>query len=75
MCICLNCYYINVCKQYFIIEENHEEKHINEKPNFLASQSITNINFFQNTKYFEIEYDIVECLSFKEKPSKWTYYN
>ena len=41
MCICLNCKYINICKQYFLIEKTHNEPNINETPKFLPLQSIT----------------------------------
>ena len=56
MCICLNCKYINICKQYFLIEKTHNEP---------------NINFLVKKKTLEVELDVVECLSFKEKPGNW----
>ena len=34
MCICLNCNYINVCKQYFFIEKIHKELSINKNSYF-----------------------------------------
>lgn len=71
MCICLNCNYINICKQYFLIEQSHNEPNINENPKFVPLQSITNINFLLKKKFLEVELDVVECLSFKEKPGNW----
>ena len=71
MCICLNCNYINICKQYFLIEQSHNEPNINETAKFLPLQSITNINFVIQKKTLEVEFDVVECLSFKEKPGNW----
>jgi hypothetical protein len=74
MCICLNCNYINVCKQYFFIEKNHKESNINNHPKFVPTQSITTVNFFKTLGTIELEWDITECLSFKEKPGKWLIY-
>lgn len=74
MCICLNCSYLNICKQYFFVEKNHKELNINKNAKFLPSQSIINIIMFQTQKTLEIEFDIIECLSFKEKPGKWIIY-
>jgi hypothetical protein len=75
MCICLNCNYLNVCQQYFLIEKNHNEVNINSNPRFIPTQSIININLFLSKKNdIDLEWDIVECLSFKEKPGKWINY-
>lgn len=74
MCICLNCQYLNVCKQYNFIEKKHNELHINNNPSFLPSQTIINVNFSYIDKFIEIEWDVIECLSFKEKPGKWLLY-
>jgi len=74
MCICLNCQYLNVCKQYNFIEKNHCEPNINKNPIFLPSQTIININFFYIDEFIQIEWDVVECLSFKEKPGKWVFF-
>lgn len=71
MCICLNCKYINICKQYFLIEQTHNEPNITQTPQFWPLQSITNINLLIQKKAIEVELDVVECLSFKEKPGNW----
>jgi hypothetical protein len=74
MCVCLNCQYINFCLQYFFIEKNHSESNLNKNPTFLPLQSIIDINFLIIYDKLEIELDIVECLSFKEKPAKWNFF-
>jgi hypothetical protein len=72
MCICLNCKYLNVCQQYFLIENYHKELNININPQFIPTQSIININLFlSKNSNIDLEWDIIECLSFKEKPGKW----
>ena len=71
MCICLNCNYIDVCCQYHFIEKSHNEASTNDKPTFIPSQSITKINILSINNQVEIEWDVIECLSFKEKPGKW----
>jgi hypothetical protein len=38
---------------------------------FLPSQSITIVKFFYLKELLEFEWDIIECLSFKEKPGNW----
>jgi hypothetical protein len=76
MCICLNCNYINTCKQYFFIEKNHNELNTNKNPYFNPTQSIISINYNGNIDQLLIEWDLEECLSFKEKPGNWlVYYN
>lgn len=74
MCICLNCKYINVCKQYFFIEKNHKEENININAIFNPTYSIININFYTKSNKLFIEWDMLECLSFKEKPANWISY-
>nr|YP_010443844.1 Ycf34 [Vacuolaria virescens]UTE94731.1 Ycf34 [Vacuolaria virescens] len=75
MCICLNCKYINVCKHYNFVEKNHNELNITKTPAFFPYYSITTINFFNEPKELEIEWDVVECLSFKEKPGNWVFFS
>jgi Hypothetical chloroplast protein Ycf34 len=72
MCICLNCNYISVCKQYLFIENNHNElNNINKNSIFQPNQSILNINIYGKNKSLLIEWDVIECLSFKENPGNW----
>jgi len=71
MCICLNCYYINLCSQYHLVETNHAESHISKKPEFFPVQSIFNVKIKTNRSQIEIEWDVIECLSFREKPAHW----
>jgi hypothetical protein len=75
MCICLNCDLINDCKQYFFIQKIHHEFIINYYPHFTPNQSLINVHYqIYNDKFF-IEWDLEECLSFKEKPGKWMNFN
>jgi hypothetical protein len=71
MCICLNCEYLNICIQYFFVEKKHNELNITKYPTFLPLQSIISINFFEKDQKLEIEWDVIDCLSFKEHPGKW----
>lgn len=73
MCICLNCDYLAICKQYHFIETKHSEEHINLQPSFTPLQTITKVNFYSVNNVIEIEWDIIECLSFKEKPANWIF--
>lgn len=75
MCICLNCNHINICKQYFFIEKSHSENHISKKPYFNPDQTIINFKYEYKDNKFLIEWDLEECISFKEKPGKWVYFD
>nr|YP_010444342.1 Ycf34 [Fibrocapsa japonica]UTE95228.1 Ycf34 [Fibrocapsa japonica] len=75
MCICINCVHIGNCFQYNQIELSHQEKNINNNPNFFPHQPIVQINtrkIDQNNN--DIEIDLIECLSFIEKPGNWISY-
>nr|YP_010444046.1 Ycf34 [Haramonas pauciplastida]UTE94933.1 Ycf34 [Haramonas pauciplastida] len=77
MCICLNCYYLSLCKQYHMIETNHFEDHITIEPRFFPIQTILKITIGlkrSNTSKIKTEWDVTECLSFRERPANWTNY-
>lgn len=71
MCICLNCEYLKICKQYNFIEKKHFEETITIEPFFVPTNSITIVNFHSSLNNVEIEWDMFECISFKEKPANW----
>lgn len=78
MCICVNCRHINNCKTYHFIQLQHKlnlkETHkIECSKNFIPINTIVQINIYnkRNTKKIIFDWDLVECLSFVEKPGFW----
>jgi hypothetical protein len=65
MCICINCFYYNPC----ILNTNLENFQINK--NFYPVQTFINLNLFVNFSKDEVEFDVIECNSFLEKPKNW----
>lgn len=71
MRICINCKHIFACKTYQSIEKQQTSKPSNTLSTFIPQYTIirTNLN---NGRYNEIDWDIVECLSFVENPGYWS---
>jgi hypothetical protein len=69
MCLCLNCFNLKNCNIYYWIEKQHKENSSYQK-NFFAYSPIIIINEFKN---LELEYDIIECLSYALKPGHWIF--
>ena len=68
MCICINCNYVNNCVGYHKVESKHNEVNLNLKPSFYPQNPIINIIVNQNN---EMEWDVIDCLSFIESPGYW----
>ena len=71
MCICVNCYYVDVCQTYHAVEEQHQQSHLTNKPSFNPIKADINVNIRPKNDYIEIAWDIVNCESFLEETGKW----
>ena len=76
MCICINCIQINRCKVYLFIQQQNNSQIINNiNSSFTPDNTLININMktlkSQNTNLSLIDWDLVECSSFVEKPGLW----
>lgn len=73
MCICLNCRYIYECQTYEVIELKHsltKEKIVKEsKKNYIPYSPVIMVN--SNIKTGDIEWDVIDCLSFQESDGAW----
>ena len=75
MCVCLNCSHIFNCDIYFLIEANHS-KSVNHVPiQFFASSPVIIISSFLQKITIQLEWDVVNCNSYNEKPGNWVNYN
>ena len=72
MCICINCKHIFICETYQNIEKQHTNKQLNGSITFIPQHTIIDANLNNNRRYNEIDWDVVECLSFVEKPGYWS---
>nr|QCI08882.1 hypothetical protein [Wrangelia sp.] len=80
MCICINCIQINRCKVYLFIQQQNKNQIINNiHSSFIPHNTLININMktlkSQNTSLSLIDWDLVECSSFVEKPGLWLIQN
>ena len=73
MCICINCRHVHNCTTYKIIQKQHKQYIYQSNKIFIPSETIINVNirsYMQSTKF---DWDLVECLSFIEKPGQWLF--
>nr|YP_010925756.1 hypothetical protein RMC01_pgp169 [Neoporphyra seriata]WKD83988.1 hypothetical protein [Neoporphyra seriata] len=71
MCICINCNHITECSTYHLIESQHKQLHVTNNPLFIPKCPIVCVNISNNSSCIQIDWDLVECLSFVEKPNSW----
>lgn len=73
MCICINCKHIKTCKTYHFIERQHSItliKNINTKT-FIPDNTIMQVNLKRHKNMYTLDWDLIECTSFIEKPGSW----
>lgn len=71
MCICVNCHYVNRCITYHAVEQQHQQPHLTDSPDFEATEPSINVNIRPKEDYIEMEWDVVGCESFLEETGKW----
>lgn len=75
MCICINCSHITECSTYHLVESKHNQLHLNLAPSFSPEYPVIHINIYSNGYLNQVDWDLVECLSFVEKPNNWNINN
>lgn len=74
MCICINCFYYNICPINLNLENiqtnNYKKSQISEL-SFYPSFVVVNLSIFSQQLSDELEFDVIECNSFLEKPKMW----
>jgi hypothetical protein len=71
MCICVNCHYVNRCITYHAVEQQHEQPHLTDSPDFEPTEPSIHVNIRPKEDYIEMEWDVVGCESFLEETGKW----
>ncbi|MEM9772503.1 MAG: Ycf34 family protein [Cyanobacteria bacterium P01_D01_bin.73] len=73
MCICVNCEYVDRCQTYHAVEEQHQQPHLTNDPDFEAVNPTVNVNIRNvDLTTVEMEWDVVGCESFYESVGKWS---
>jgi hypothetical protein len=72
MCICINCQYVDRCTTYHAVEQQHQQPHLTESPDFEATEPTINVNIRNQADFIEMEWDVVGCLSFAEDQGRWS---
>ena len=73
MCICINCIYVHKCSTYKFIAMQHcdnQYRCIKEKL-FNPYNPVLNANYIEINNKIQIDWDVIECLSFIDKPGYW----
>nr|QCI05817.1 hypothetical protein [Dasysiphonia japonica] len=72
MCICVNCRHIKKCQTYIFIEKQHKSVLSKQhKISFIPINTLIQINIQKKRKITHLDWDLIECLSFVEKPGSW----
>lgn len=71
MCICINCRHICNCATYEFITKQHNTVSTISHSIFNPSSTILNVNVNKKNEQIFIDWDLIECLSFVEKPGNW----
>lgn len=71
MCICVNCYYVDRCITYNVVENQHQQPHLTENPDFEPQNPSINVNIRTQIDSIDMEWDVVGCDSFLEENGKW----
>lgn len=71
MCICVNCHYVDRCVTYHAVEQQHQQPHLTEFPDFDPIEPSINVNIRSQSDYIEMEWDVVGCESFLQEMGKW----
>nr|SCW22953.1 Hypothetical protein ycf34 [Nemalion sp. H.1444] len=71
MCICINCLYVHECSAYAQVKRQHSKLNLVLNKEFDAAEPIIYVNINNLSDSTSIDWDIVECLSFLEKPGSW----
>tara|TARA_Y100001968_G_C19209418_1_gene643992 strand:+ start:582 stop:833 length:252 start_codon:yes stop_codon:yes gene_type:complete len=73
MCICVDCAWVDRCKTYYKVEEQHGAKHISESPDFQGINPKIHVSIFEEGSHeIGIEWDVRGCDSFKSDQGKWS---
>lgn len=63
--------YVNNCLTYQKITTQHCSNIIQPEVKFNPSQPIICVNIYYHNESMEIDWDIIECLSFLDSPGRW----
>ena len=71
MCICINCLYVHKCSTYKNIQQQHGQYSEKNNATFDPIDPIVYVNLYHTSTSIETDWDIIECLSFIDKPGNW----
>ena len=72
MCICVNCRHIKKCQTYIFIEKQHKNNVSKvQNTSFIPVNTLIQINIQKKKEFTHLDWDLIECLSFVEKPGSF----
>lgn len=72
MCICVNCYFVDQCITYHAVEQQHQQPHLTDYPDFMPNNPQINVNIRTQGEEIYMEWDVVGCDSFRLEEGKWS---
>ena len=76
MCICINCRWVDRCKVYHDVENNHGVSHICNVPDFKAKNPSIHVSIVKDKNGdYKTDWDVQTCGSFIEEYGKWSKLN
>nr|YP_010951503.1 Ycf34 [Laurencia catarinensis]WMP12442.1 Ycf34 [Laurencia catarinensis] len=72
MCICINCRHLDKCSTYQFIKKQHNKLIVSQNIPFNPISTIIDVNVNKKNTLTIIDWDLIECLSFVEKPGSWS---
>ena len=72
MCICVNCSWVDRCKTYHAVEEQHGSKHLSSQPDFQGNNPRIHVSLMELPEgEIGIEWDVRACGSFEKDEGRW----
>ena len=72
MCICVNCHWVDRCKGYHSVENQHGVKHLSNEPDIDPVEPYIHVSVLDLPEGdIGIEWDVRSCGSFIEDLGRW----
>ena len=72
MCICVDCRWVDRCKTYHAVENQHGVEHLNATPDIEPKEPLIHVSLHKwSNDATGIEWDVRSCKSFLKDQGRW----
>ena len=71
MCICVDCFWLDRCRTYHQVENQHGEPHLALAPDFVPQDPRIHVSLRPLAESWVSEWDVRACGSFRADPGHW----